>query len=380
MAGIAGSRDLERCVPAGPFRFEAARREDDAEIRKLLRAQPLGGRVRLALTREPSVRGAAEVEGNRHHTVVARDDQGNVVGVGSRSVRQFWLGGEKVLVGYLGQLRRSDGGTRHMRLLARGFAELELSRRGDEASFDLTSIVADNASARRLLERGLPGFPRYRPVGDIMTLMLEVNRRRVGTKKIVRGTRERMAEVARFLAGELSRHPFAPVWTEDVLLSASRSRGLAPGDFLILEDGGRITGCCAVWDQRAFKQVLVHGYDDRLTRLRPWINLGRRMARRPTLPSPGRQLDLGYVSHFVVTGSRRSSIALVRAAMASARDKGLDHLVLGLPARDPLTGVLQKTFRAHTYASTLYVVHRPGDSSWNRALGGGLPRVEVATL
>jgi hypothetical protein len=35
----------------------------------------------------------------------------------------------------------------------------------------LTSIASDNVVARRLLERGLPGMPTYRPLCEFVTLV-----------------------------------------------------------------------------------------------------------------------------------------------------------------------------------------------------------------
>ena len=58
---------------------------DDAELRRLLRDNPMDGAIRVSLEREPNVGLAAAVEGEPHDTVVARDPAtGRIVGMGSR--------------------------------------------------------------------------------------------------------------------------------------------------------------------------------------------------------------------------------------------------------------------------------------------------------
>ena len=42
----------------------------------------------------------------------------------------------------------------------------------DAVGFHLTAILARNETARRLLEAGLPGLPRYSPVAEIKTFTL----------------------------------------------------------------------------------------------------------------------------------------------------------------------------------------------------------------
>jgi len=58
---------------ADGVRFELATPADDAEVRRLLRENPMPGRVSISLEREPDAGLAAEVESDVHHTVVARD-------------------------------------------------------------------------------------------------------------------------------------------------------------------------------------------------------------------------------------------------------------------------------------------------------------------
>src|SRR5512133_735822 len=105
--------------------FDLARPEDDAALRRLLRENPMPGSISVTMEREPSYFRAAGVEGPFHQVAVGRyEETGEVVGMGTRSIRPVYLNGEVRNVGYLGQLRVFRGaGSRALvgRGLARGF-------------------------------------------------------------------------------------------------------------------------------------------------------------------------------------------------------------------------------------------------------------------
>lgn len=363
--------------------FETARPEDDPDIRELLR-QPLGGRVRLSLEREPDARLAAGVEGHRHYTLVTRDPvTGRVVGLGSRAVRRVWINGEPRWLGYLGQLRRDPGLVGKVRLLATGFSAMDRTHLSDELPYDLTSIVSDNHSARRLLERGLPGLPCYRPVDELTTVLLNVGSgwRGSAPAKVLRGSQRLLPPIVDCLQRNQRRYQFAPVWCDKDLKSGIRTRGQVPEDFLAVEERDRVVACLAIWDQRAFKQVIVRGYAPGLLRWRLMINVGLTLAGRPRLPRPGRKLNFAYLSHMAVDGDRPELLlVLIRGALAAARRIGLDHLVIGLATRNPMLPSVLCHFSGRSYRSILYVVHRREAETEVRILDGRISHVEVATI
>ncbi|HSS49284.1 MAG TPA: hypothetical protein VLX28_10080, partial [Thermoanaerobaculia bacterium] len=101
---------------------EEAAPEDDPELRRLLRDNPMAGEIRVSLEREPNAFLAAAVEGEPHRTIVARDPEGGIVGMGSRSVWNAFVNGEPCRLGYLSQLRvdrAHRGRKRLLRLLSR---------------------------------------------------------------------------------------------------------------------------------------------------------------------------------------------------------------------------------------------------------------------
>lgn len=382
MAGTTTARPIIAALPVetGGVRFEPARPGDDAGIRRLLREQALGGEVRISLEREPCADFAAGIEGERHHTVVARDSStGDVVGLGSRAVRRVWLNGEPVRIGYLGQLRRAPALEGRIKLLAAGFAELEKTRRPDELPYDLTGIIADNRAARRLLEYGLPGLPAYRPLCEFTTLMFSGRSRlRRGPARVQRGSDEMLPAIAACLQRNLCRYQFAPVWQVEDLRSSVRTRSLRAEDFFVLLDGSRVIACLARWNQCDFKQAVVRGYAPRLKRWRPAINAAYSLTGHPRLPDLGQALDFAYLSHVGVDGDDPG--LLVELIQAARAGRELDYLVIGLATGNSMFAALRKSFRAWAYPSVLYLVVPPGVEDPLGELDGRVPHVEAATL
>jgi hypothetical protein len=367
----------------GEIAVEPARPEDDPQLRRLLRDNPMDGEIRVSLEREPNAFLAAVVEGEPHCTIVARQN-GIVVGMGSRSVRSAFVDGEPRRLGYLSQLRVDRAFRGRPRLLAAGYDLLRSFRRPDELPFDLTSVIADNQVARRLLGAGLPGLPAYREVEGFVTLVVPTTSRARRDAGIERGSRDRLpdiADIAACLERNRSRYQFAPRFTVEDLLSPERSRGLAPEDFFVAVAGGEIAGCLALWDQSEFKQVVVRGYASRLARRRPWINGLAPLLGFPRLPDPGEILPHAYVSHLAVDGDDPGIFAsLIETAYAEARARRYASVVIGLAARHPWLPWLRRRFRPREYASVLYAVHWPDGADAVAALDRRLPHVEVALL
>lgn len=360
---------------------DLAKPEDDSEIRRLLRDNPMDGEIRVSLEREPNAFLAAAVEGEPHHTVVAREPStGRIVGMGTRAVWNAFIDGEPRRLGYLSQLRvdRSFRGRR--RLLAAGYAALRELRAPDEAPFDLTSIIADNETARRLLGGGVPGLPTYRELSGFVTLVLPALRpsRKRASVEIEPGRPGRMDEIAECLARNRRRYQTAPFFTAAELTSSERSRGLAPHDFRLALRDGRVAGCLALWDQQGFKQVVVRGYAPRLARWRPWINRLPRSLGIPRLPDPGEALPHATISHVAVDGDDPLIFqALVESAHAEACARGLAYVVIGFAADHPWLPWLERRFRCRRYESVLYTVDWGGGAG---ALDGRRPHVEAALL
>src|SRR5262245_13557784 len=88
------------------FQFELAGPDEDEHLRRLFQAVAMPGSVSLRFGREPSFFGALAVEGNFHQVIVCRDTHSGLpVGVAVRSIRDRYVNGRVMPIGYLSSLR-----------------------------------------------------------------------------------------------------------------------------------------------------------------------------------------------------------------------------------------------------------------------------------
>jgi hypothetical protein len=366
--------------------FRVAGAGDDPELRRLLRDNPMAGAIEVSLEREPNAFLAGAVEGDRHHAIVARDGAcDRAVGMASRSVYTGFVNGRPCPVGYLGQLRLDREYRGRPRLLAQGFALLGSLRDRHDLPYDLTSIVADNTVARRVLGARLPGLPEYRELETFTTLILPVWRARrariVGSFQVRTAAAEDLDGIAACLARNRARYQFARCWSADDLRSPAISRGLAPEDFVLAIRGGRIVGCLALWDQSGFKQIVVRGYGRPMRWVRAGLGVAARMLAAPRLPDPGQPLSHAYLSHVAIDDDQPEVFgALCRAAYECARRRRIACVIAGFAARHPLLAMLRRDYGAFAYTSQLYTVHWPNAGRSAAAPDGRMAHPEVAVL
>lgn len=371
--------------------FEPARAEDEPQLRRVMRDNPMPGAVAVAFHREPDFFAASGLEGPVHDTVVARAPEAEVVGLCGRSVRSLWLNGGRRRVGYLSSLRLDRAWRGRVRMLRGGFAAVkELHDRDGHTPLYFTTIIEDNAPARRILTRGLPGFPRYEERGVLVTLAMPMGSRPWAKRrwKSPKGVTLRSAGevdligIAELLNLSGARYDLRPEWTALDLQSEARTPGLALSDFTVAEEQGRLIGCVALWDQQAFKQSVVAGYEGGLARFRGLVNLAAPWAGVPRLPEPGQPLSHAYLSHLALEDREdlEVGLALLSAARERAVGRGYGYLTLGLPERHMLTEPAKRRFRALEYRSIIYLVCWPDGESAVAAVGGRLMWPEVAVL
>lgn len=361
-----------------------ATRADEPELRRLLRENPMTGAVRVSLEREPDAFVAAAVEGRPHDTVVARDPvSGGLVGMGHRAVMDVYINGAQARVGYLSQLRVDAAYRGRRRLLAGGYDVLAARRAPDEEPFDLTSIMADNEPAMRLLGAGVPGLPSYRSLTRFVTVVIPTW---PGTRWRSRGPAEagsveHVEAVAECLQRNGRRTQLARHWTAADLTSSERCPGLRPEDFRLAFVDGRLVGTAALWDQSSFKQVVVRGYAPALARWRRFINGGAWLVGAPRLPDPGTALPHAYLSHVAVDDDDTVVFErLLYAILSEAHRRRHAYVVAGFAEHHPFLSVIRRRAHGREYASVLHVVHRDDAASAAARLDGRPVHTEVALL
>jgi len=332
---------------------------DDAAIRELLSAIVQPGSI--ALNVEPAIafREAAEVHGNEGRTVLAERD-GRIEGMGFLAYRPVYVNGMPVEVGYLGGLRIAPG-VRGTRVLLKGFGLFrELDRQDARVPYYLTTIMADNPAAQRVLTARHRGLPVYHRLADYHTLVLPVRRRPRAVAgqnaSIVRGDRLGATRIAAFLASGHDRRQFWPRYESSDLDSGhGLLRGLRTDHFLAAVQGDRILGTLAIWDQSSFRRHSVRAYSRCLRLARPFANLAARaLGYAPPFPPTGAALRLGLVACPLVDGDDpRVFTDLLAAGLTEARARGFALLAIGLTGPDPLLPQARR-FPHIELRSTLY--------------------------
>lgn len=348
---------------------DLARSGDDDGVRRLVRSQTMPGRVRLAFCREPEFAIGCAVTGDDSRVLVARSEQGEIVGVACRSVRHVFINGSDRRIGYLGQLR-VDGRYRGRWLVSRGFALLEKMDRSDPLPVYLTSIVEGNDEATAILvTRRRRSFPALHEVARFSTVAIRVRRltNGAGRDQIGPGSPDQLEEIAAFLRITGAQRQLSTVWTADGLRRLEPF-GLRAGDMRIARRGGRIVGVLALWDQSAFKQSVVRGYSG-------WLK-----GLAPVLPRPGTELRCAYASLVCIANGDAGVFAdLLRDVHDLALTRGVEYLLVGLDVRDPLLPVA-RAYRHLSYPSRLYLASWPGGGPHHEQLDARPAYVDIATL
>ncbi|HEV7406628.1 MAG TPA: hypothetical protein VGO11_27000 [Chthoniobacteraceae bacterium] len=356
MAGQVADRELTG------VRFARATETDEAGIRRLLRENPMPGAISLTLEREPDYFRGADLAGAGDETIVAVENE-RVICMGRCSTRLAWVNGRATRVGYLAELRLDAAAHGRFALLRDGY-RFFAEQRDPAVELHFTSIAADNERARRLLERGVRGLPRYSYLADLATVLIAVPRHpRAPALRVQPATAEDIPEIVRLLNEHARRHQLAAVWSAEMLTGLER-HGLPLRDFSLVKDGGALVACGALWDQRAFRQTVIRGYSRRLAVLRPWMNAASRLFDTPRLPPASAALAHAFLSPLALARDADPLLPdLVAAFFPQAAARGLEFVTLALPASDPRLPALRRAFTTQTWQSRLYRVDWPEPAS-----------------
>jgi hypothetical protein len=351
-------------------------RADEPALRELLRTNALGGWIRLAFQREPDAFAATFGLARAHDFIIAHEEgTGRPVGLCERFVRDAYVNGAAARLPYLGSLRVNAEYRNRIRILRNGFVAVrDLLQAPGDLPFALTSITADNDAARRILCAGISGFPQYQPAGEMLTFAIRTRSTRADPRVTLACPAD-LPAIAELLQQTYQRFQFAPVWRSEELAR------LDVNGYLTIRRAGQIAACIALWDQSRVKQTIVCGYSKAVERLRPVINAFAPLVRAPRLPAAGSVLRQVYLSHLALTDeSADDLIALLRAALSLARERGFDIAVLGLAGSHPLVDVVRRNWSAREYRSLLHVVQWPGRGEYRDDGLNRIPHPEVALM
>jgi hypothetical protein len=369
--------------------FDLATDADDAALRAILRANPFPGAISVSFEREPCYFQAARLEGPFHQTLVARDPQTReITGMGTRSIRPVYVNGLVQSVGYLSQLRFTPAfkqGFYVARGLAHGMRFLQELHADGRAPFYLSSIIADNVPARRLLGSGLAAIPEFREYARMFTYAAGARRpkREIALPRglvLKRGTPALVPQIVDCLQRNGARRQFAPYWDCTTLCQPEGTPDLSPHDFFLALDGPRVAGCLAGWSQMRLKQSVVRGYAG-VFKYAPVLNVALRLAGLPELPPAGQTIRYRFASHIAIDDDDPALFApLLRALYNDIAARGDQSLMIGFSEHDPLRAVFTHTYPHITYPSQIYLVAWEDGQPALARIDGRVPGLDISVL
>ena len=318
---------------------------DDEVLRQFLRGNGMASWVEMSIEREPSFFAGRDF-GGEEWAVIA-EEQRDVVGMYSAAVRPVHVNGKPERLGYLGGLRVSPNYRHRIRYLRQGYASIRaLAPEPAALPWWFTVVVADNRTARKLLEAGIKGLPAYHPLGEYATFALPTARaERRGLWRRVREAE--LPQVVEFHNAKASRFNCSPV------LDADLARRVGLEHFYVFERGDALEGVAALWDQRSFKQIVATRYRSPIDRLLPLYNLYAKLFRRIPLPRQGQALDHTFVAFLALNDDAQScSAAVIRDLLSHCKTPIAS---VGLHAENPLNRILMR-LRPVRYPARVYAV------------------------
>jgi hypothetical protein len=369
------------------FELRLSQPEDDSDLRKILRENPIVGDISLSFEREPNYFTAAAVEAPHYQIVVGKDlDLDRVVGMGARSIRPLYINGNCMEIGYLSQFRIEPNYRNMRKGLTKAWKLMERLHTDGKSPYYYTSIIEDNLPARRLLTHGLPGLPRYLEYARLHSLAIYTRRQQKLLQlpqgiKLQRGNEALRSEIIACLQRNAARYQFSPHWDANLLFSERFTPGLSPDNFFVALDADRVVGCLALWNQSDFKQIVVRGYSKRLANFRWLINLAGGMVGLPKLPAVHSKIRYAYCSHMAIDEDRPEIfLPLLRALFNFAVSDEYSYFMLGLCENHPFLEIIKKAYAHIDYRSIVYLVTWDKDSDPRLALDDRLPAPEIAIL
>lgn len=360
--------------------FQAASAADDADLRRLLRDNPMQqGGLTLSFRREPSYFAACSVLGQSAEVFVGRDTQtGALAGVGARYHLLAFINGQAQSIVYLADLRVQTA-YRNSIHLRRAYQFLRQRHAADPAPVYTTMILQDNRAALATIAAQRAGLPPYHPQGTVHTPLILLGRQKPALAApcaIRRATAADWAAIVAFLNRENARYQFAPVYHENDLANG-RLRGMQPENIFIAEASSAIVGTLALWQQSTFRQIHIDAYHGAWRFIRPVYNALARLTPLAPLPRAGEALKYAYLSLMAVQHDDLAVFrALLRQAYRASHGTGLHYLIGAFHERHPLRPAFAD-YAGIPCGGQLFTVQFDGEPY---PLDGRVPYIDAAAI
>jgi len=368
------------------FVIELAKPSDDLALQQLGPESILvSSGVAVSFRHHPSFFQSVRIQGAVSQIGVVRDRQTEaIVGWAVRSIRAAYINGRAANLGYLGGLWLAPA-VRSGTLLARLFQSFYQLHRDRQTQLYLTTIAEQAYQVRQLLTSGRPPLPHYDDWGRYYALGIRVpmaQSRPSGLIEVVQADELALPQVEQCLSQQGTRRQFFPCFVaNDFLSGLPHLRDLRPKDFYLALERGHLVGVAALWNQTAFRQLVLEGY-------RGWRRLCHGVARwmrhylgQPPEFQPGQEIPYRFLSFLAIQNDRPDVVRTLLATLGQqAAEAGARMVLIGLHEKDPLLPELWR-YRPYVHCRRLYLVYWDDGIEFRHSLQEDLvPYLELATL
>ena len=359
------------------YTYRVGEQKDESELRSFIASMPMPGSISIRMERNPNFFDAAAVEGDVNETLLVREQNGLLTGVGIRSEKIVFVNGQESTIGYLSGLRVAEK-YRSLRYLTQAYKELKKLHEKGSAKIYLTTIVDENERAIKVLESGKGSLPKYNFFGEYLTYVIPPGRVHGSPEYNIRlSEKEDMNSLLGFLNENGRTKQFFPIYNEDDF-----SNGLLRGldeVYLAFKDG-EICGCMGLWDQHSYKQVYIDSYSTSMKLLRPFYNIQAKLRKRALLPAEGRLFNNVKVAIPLIKDDDEDVFYSMLDQLSFDAAKLKKPLLYGVHEKDPFKGILEHA-SSRVYKSRTYAVHWPdGEEDYRSLDRERVPYLELGGL
>ncbi|MFD1260471.1 hypothetical protein [Entomomonas asaccharolytica] len=330
--------------------FHAVSATNQQYFLKLLEENAMQGWVDMLMTRQPNYLNKQHYFGQEYP--ILAEQEGSFLGCCQLTRQQGFVNGQLVELGYLNSLRVSKNYRNKIRVLKEGFNYLK--HFFSPPDYCYTSIASDNKTARRILEKGVAGLPKYQLLGELCTFVIAKQRAKdLGLWQKV----EQPQAIVDFYNKQAIQYQLAPYLTEDWLIKASLP-------VLGYYQNNQLQGCTVLWNQQQFKQIVAAHYHPMISLLRPVYNGYAKLTKRPTLPRLKQVLDQTFLSFFQVQ-DQRMIIPLIKDALHHCQTS---LLTFSLAANHPQASAIINIFKPLLYKTRIYGVELVANPRWEKQM------------
>jgi hypothetical protein len=332
---------------------------DSPEMLSLYEEEESPGNPSVLFTRRNDAFDSMQREGMDVRIFLCRErSTGTIVGMGACSINMCFVNGMPRRVAYLFGLK-SHRDFRHKagHMIPVIYEQLRSYLYNQKIDCTVTTILSENLPARRLLTRAHHGMPRYQLLGRYEVYALKTSSTiRPRLPECITCAPAGAVDKARlgeFFLTQGRKMNFFPVVHESAILPENFA-----DQCLIVSDNntGNILAACFCWDQRRYKQYIVHSYKGFLRYVQLFSPLLCRCGF-PPLPQPGMTMNFVTLS-FVCIRDQRPEYFRWLLDGASRHCAHYDFMLAGIGPAHPHRDLLHS--RPHWgYSSDVYAV------TWN---------------